>query len=504
MRKRLSFKLFYTMIAAMAFIISCSDDATVLNENELPQVSFIANLDAAGLAATASSTYAHLQTQGLYQRFAYILPDTFSDEMVPSEDANFLPSSEFRITPILDQTALYWTACYNGISRCNFLLRNEEAIRARIGNSDITEADADMALGEARFMRGLFYFFLVKRYGGVPLELDEETPLTGIPRSSVDETYAAIISDLQQATQLLPTKETLAAEDIGRATRGAALGMLGKVFLQRGMHAEARQVLSEITGYTLLPREQYRDNFNDGGEFNDESMFEVIFTGEDAMDQRWNANGVGLGEVTFHAQEYTGWGNARPSQKMIDEYEPDDHRLADHILLPGDTFGAADDQVNTNGNLWFKFSQLYENDATTDFGATNARVLRFSDVVLMQAEVENALGNDAAAIDFLNQLRTRSELPLYGSAEMDSRGFPVTTPAEVFNAIVHERMVELSAEQSRFDDLIRWNLDAQELAVDDNGFPRGYSPDIHRLMPIPQTEIDTNDALTTADQNPGF
>lgn len=491
----------YLLATIMILVASCDDDAVVLNTNEISQPLFFETLDAAGLASAANATYAHMQTEGLYQRFGYILPDTFSDEMVPSGDPNFLPSYEYRITPELNQTALLWTQCYNGIARCNFILKNEQLIKDRIGKSNLTEAEVDNRLGEARFMRGMFYFLLVKRYGGVPLQLEEETPLSGIPRNSEDEVYTTIINDFQLASQLLYEKS---ATENGRATRGAALGMLGKVYLHREMYPEAQAALGQISGYSLLPRENYRDNFNESGEFNDESMFEVVFNGDAENNAQWNANGEGVGEVTFHAQEYSGWGNARPSQKMIDEFEVDDHRRTDAILQDGDTFGPANDQVHNNGNIWFKFSQLYENNTIVPEGPTNARILRYADVILMQAEVEHRMGNDAQAIIFLNQLRERSELPLYGSAEMDARGYPVNTSEEVFNAIVHERMVELCAEQHRFDDLVRWGLDAQELAVDDNGAPRGYNPDVHRFIPIPQVEIDTNEQIGPEDQNPGY
>ena len=87
---------------------------------------------------------------------------------------------------------------------------------------------------------------------------------------------------------------------------------------------------------------------------------------------------------------------------------------------------------------------------------------------------------------------------------MDSRGYPVNNPDQIFEALMHERMIELCAEQQRYDDLKRWNMDGSEITVDDNGTNRGYNADIHRLMPIPQTEIDANASMTPADQNPGY
>ena len=97
---------------------------------------------------------------------------------------------------------------------------------------------------------------------------------------------------------------------------------------------------------------------------------------------------------------------------------------------------------------------------------------------------------------------------------MDARGFPVNTPDQIFNAIVHERFVELSGEQQRFDDLVRWNLDDLELSIfPDANFnnpdeslrvTRNYDPNVHRVMPIPQNEIDSNTAIGPGDQNPGY
>ena len=144
----------------------------------------------------------------------------------------------------------------------------------------------------------------------------------------------------------------------------------------------------------------------------------------------------------------------------------------------------------------------------------NVRIMRYADVILMQAEVEMNLGNDQAAIDFLNQIRDRVGMPRYGTATMDARGIPENTPDQKIDAIVQERFVELSGEQQRFDDLVRWNLDDLELSIfPDANFnnpdeslrvTRNYDPNVHRVMPIPQNEIDSNTAIGPGDQNPGY
>ena len=110
----------------------------------------------------------------------------------------------------------------------------------------------------------------------------------------------------------------------------------------------------------------------------------------------------------------------------------------------------------------------------------------------MAAEAENEVGGDPVAL--LNQVRTRAEMPLYGSADMNPT-FPVTTSAEIFAAIVHERRVELAGEQTRFPDLLRWNMMSLIPA-----FQAGK----HEVLPIPQAEIDTNLSINSSDQNTGY
>lgn len=489
--------IFFTFIILTS--ISCTEDVSLENPNQLTEDTFFESLQQ--IEAAANGSYAQLQSSGLYQRFGYILPDSFSDEMESGGDANFITSWSFQLTPTTPQVDLYWTTCYRGIAACNFLLGGEAKMRERLaaGGVDFTEADVNDAIGQGKFLRALYYFHLVRRFGGVPLITNNKNALD-IPRSGEEEVWGLIKSDLRSATVNLFEK---GMTEEGRATKGAAQGLLGKVYLFNQQYDSAKFYLDQITGYSLLPLEDYNDNFNESGEFNDESMFEVVYTGEQDGSQ-WDQNGRGLGEVTWHAQEYTGWANIIPSQKMIDEFEEDDPRLESSVLETGDSHGPGNAFTWGGGRVWYKFSQLYENEQTQENGDTNARLLRYADVVLMKAEAELRLGNSTMAVNYLNMIRDRVQLPRYGTDEMDSRGYPVNNPDQIFEALMHERMIELCAEQQRFDDLIRWNLDNGEITVDDDGTDRGYNPEIHRLMPIPQTEIDANANMTPADQNPGY
>lgn len=117
----------------------------------------------------------------------------------------------------------------------------------------------------------------------------------------------------------------------------------------------------------------------------------------------------------------------------------------------------------------------------------------------MMAEVENELDNPGVAIGYMNEVREKAStnMPLYRTQAMEAI-YPVSTKAEIFDAIVHERMVELSGEQVRYNDLIRWYIAVDVLSQ--FGFVKGKDG----LFPILQNEIDANEVLTNADQNPAY
>ena len=274
-----TFKISKAVVAILVMVlsVSCNDDVAVKNTNDLSRDSFFESL--AQIEASANAAYAQLQNVGLYQRYGYILPDTFSDESQSGGDPNFVTSFTFSLTPSLEQVTRYWNNCYNGIGACNFIIEGEETMRSRLTTSNFTEADIEDDVGQAHFLRGLYYYMLVKRYGGVPLLLQSEATITPEPRATVDAVYDVIIDEFKLASQLLYSK---GATENGRATSGAALGMLGKVYLHREMYREAQEAFGAIpdTQYELLPLEDYHDNFNESGEYNDESLFEVSFNGD--------------------------------------------------------------------------------------------------------------------------------------------------------------------------------------------------------------------------------
>ena len=209
----------------------------------------------------------------------------------------------------------------------------------------------------------------------------------------------------------------------------------------------------------------------------------------------WNSNssGEGANEVTFRGQEYgfNDWFNAYPNPELLDEYEDGDIRYDETFYFVGDTFagGVIEEIPLERRAAWRKYQNYYKEANEDQASGINFKVIRYADVLLMMAEAENALGNQSAAIGYINQVRERAELaPL----SMD------LSQTAVFDAIVHERMVELAGEQVRFPDLVRWGL-ADELLS-----PFGFQAGKNEIWPIPNDEISANEGISQGDQNPGF
>jgi starch-binding outer membrane protein, SusD/RagB family len=133
----------------------------------------------------------------------------------------------------------------------------------------------------------------------------------------------------------------------------------------------------------------------------------------------------------------------------------------------------------------------------------NYRLWRYADVLLLLAECENEAGNIAAAVGYLNQVRARPSvnMPLYGSAAMNTAGFPVTSKAEVFKAVQHERQIELCGEEIRNIDILRWRKNGKLTGPDPISY---FQANKYEFLPIPQSEFNTNPKITAADQNPGY
>ncbi|MBN1143774.1 MAG: RagB/SusD family nutrient uptake outer membrane protein [Bacteroidales bacterium] len=535
------------VLGALA-INSCDADKLELkNPNDLsPETYFTTD---AQLQSAVNSIYGSLQTTSLYNRHMWFGLDNMSHETSGNTqlEADKREYLDFTFNASHGAIEGFWESCYRGINKANFVINNVEKI-ALIPESVTPQERKDKFIGEAKFMRALYYFMLVNRYGRIPIY--EIAPADNVGKArctDVAEVWELIERDLVDATTLLLNK---ADEELGRATKGAAWALLGKARLYQEKYQSALDAFNEIEGYSLEP--VFSNNFREETENGVESLFEVQFSREAGYSARWNSDrsDVGLNEACFRDQEYgwRDWFNVYPSDNLTAEYETaadngvkTDPRLGFTIYQNGDTYfggtveiadvttvlGGETEIVTRQG--WNKYHSYYKQANVVDMSSgINMKVIRYADVLLMMAECEanRPSGDLDAAIALMNQVRQRGDvdMPLYDTPEMDAI-YPVGNLTEFMDALEHERKVELAGEQIRFDDLLRWGkLDAfiAQLVSDPNIDPAWdnngdgswlpiteqaglvYSAARNHLWPIPQAEIDRNTNIETTDQNPGY
>ncbi|MDB5245935.1 MAG: RagB/SusD family nutrient uptake outer membrane protein [Segetibacter sp.] len=384
-----------------------------------------------------------------------------------------------------------WSNYYSVITRANNVL------------SKIDKADAAVVknkaqyVGEAKFLRALAYFNLVRIFGDVPMVTTnvsiDEAYLIG--REKVDKVYdEVIVKDLLDAELKLPLK--YAGADVGKATRGAAKAVLGKVYLTRKDFAKAEAKLAEVTtmGYSLLK------NFNDLFDYSkDEHHSEYIFDieyeqgiGEGSIfTTNFSLSFQGAGVLATAMAEMYGLppagGNDQgcPAEGLFAAFNPNDLRK-DITAATGITRNGVFIPISTTGIGSFTKKYLTPIPKANDSRA-NWKVTRYADVLLMYAEALNENGKTGDALTTLNLVRARAGVPAYTNLSQ----------AETREKIYDERRFELYLEGHRWFDLVRTG---RALSVMQ---PFGMKP--HMLVfPIPQNQMEIINNRTVFPQNPGY
>jgi hypothetical protein len=505
----------FAVLAVTVVPVSCKREALdKTNPSALTPANYFKN--AGELIRGVNSIYAILQGNGLVGREYFFLHDLRSDDVASGGGQLETPRNQILIgaqNPANGVINEVWNGLYRAILRANTVINN--APGATDAESELTKR----LVGEAQFLRAWSYMELVTLWGGVPIYTTVATSSADTkPRATEAEVYALIAEDLTAAQLVLPL--SYGSSELGRATKGAAQMLLARAYMNQGDYTNARTELQEMISsnvYRLTP--DYNDNFREENEWNSESVFEIGYstTGDvnwagDGDDPSWGAQ-----ERSTRTQEYSpvGWRNLIPSNSVIAEFESTakgdaktDPRRAYSFHITGDKFNngtetLTDGMVQGNTSIlegattkvsWAKYSLLYkENPGGYKPSGINHRVMRYADALLMMAECENELNNIDAAVDYLNRVRTRGnvQMPPYPTTN-----YPVSTKDQVFAAIVHERRVELAGEQVRNRDILRWRKNGK-ITIDP---VTGFKP----LLPIPQAEIDNNDKINQADQNPGY
>ena len=430
-------------------------------------------------------------TGGLYEQ----------DQNTPRVDLEMLnlPPGNFYIRQL-------YSGLFDGVGRANFVLDGVEKMK------NLDPGVKSLILGQAKFLRAIYYYKLVNYFGGVSLITTQLTASSklDIPRSSADEVWKQIESDLEDAAADLPVSWT--GDDVGRATKGAALGFLVKADLWQKKWADAvtnSESIINLGVYDLLP--DFRSVFLETNENNKEILFATQYS-----DVNNGTEGTNLDVRSAPRgapSEFAGrdaWSNFVPQTNWIKMFETDpagkikDKRYWGVIIGPGEhhqdmpDFVMPLDYPNGYTKTGYIVTKYWQKPAIVKSGV-NAPILRYAEVLLNYAEALNETGRSEDAMAQVNKIRARAGL----------EAKPVDLPQDqVLDAIFYERTMEFIWEptgafsdlnrRGRFLDFIREHrADYVKIHVDD----KPWLKQTPILLPIPQNAWNVNHSLV---QNPGY
>ncbi|WP_018616946.1 RagB/SusD family nutrient uptake outer membrane protein [Segetibacter koreensis] len=405
-----------------------------------------------------------------------------------------------------------WTSCYQIISRSNYFLANYGKVSSLSNDAKATFS------GEVHFLRGIAYALLAETYGGVPIinsviGVDEARKVT---RSTREETWNQAIADYDTAIASLQVD----APEVGRATKGAALGLKMRAYLYQNKYAEVLNVINEIEAlnkYSLFP--SYNGLFQLENENSQEVMFDIQYIGGQLQQGNFFA------WLALPQNSSSGASDPAPTQHIVDAYEmvdgsavdPSnpyqgrDPRLDFTILRPGALFEGkvypTEIKNHTGQRVGFGLRKNVGENVpitTARMSPLNFIVLRYADVLLAKAEalIETNQNIDEA-ISLINRIRTerkdvRITLLPTGLSQVVAR-----------EKLRHERRIEFFGEGINWADIKRWNIGpaiypvevhAADASLIETKFPGGYK-EKDNLLPIPDNERAANPNL---EQNPGW
>lgn len=398
-------------------------------------------------------------------------------------------------TPVNSNLKDVWNWMFAGVNRANYILEFQNKTDFE-GKSQI--------IAEARFLRAYYHFELVKWFGAIPLKGDARFKIgdeKSIPRSPVADVYATIEADLIYASENL----NATASQKGRATKGAALALLGKAYLYQNKFSNAATTLETLIGlqkYSLVS--DYNSIFEAEGENGLESVFEVQYTdiegaGFGCLQCSEGNVAVGFnGPRNYSGTLFTsGFSFNIPTAKIVNAFEVGDKRkevaildIEDWALKTGATYGEGYEHTGYFNRKYIPRKR--STSAAGDLNLTNPnnyRAIRYADVLLMAAEAFNRRtegADDVKARNYLNEVRRRA----FGDNNHDI----TASGAALTDFIWAERRVELVGEGHRFFDLVRIGKAAQEIP--------GFTAGKNELFPIPIEEIQF--ANGNWDQNPNY
>ena len=524
----------YTLafLLGVGTLTSCMDNLDVVNPNQQTTATFGNTAD--DLEECVIAAYNHIRMEGSYARAGYGIDMCRGDEVWNCSQVWYLPFDDLN-APITDGIVWWpWREWYYTINVCNFIL-------SRTGEDDSQLSERMRRVkGQALFIRGLSYYNLAGYYQNPPLVTSYETysSLDGLygANSTYDEVLDQVEADFLEAIDLLPSRDEGGEWAGGRATCGAAAGYYARTLMVRHKFSEALTVLEDIINgqygsYRLV--DNYGDNFREGSAYenNDESLFEIQFLdyGSQGTDEEWtpvntssNATQAQAIESNCAPGEFGGWADLAASPWLyhlfkaerttdggldprlywtLGTYEPEwdgfeygnvaytQELSANDTIYVNSIYGGIPIAKNTNLR-----TGLYSTVTTGLRCGINLRLMRYSDVLLRAAECEND-GPTQRAIDWINEVRNRADLPDLQLADFN-------TADKLFEQIANvERPKEFGCEFGRGFDLIRWGFfydNGRLQQLKEHGTFRRSVDGSKLLLPVSYSNIATDSELKSS------
>jgi hypothetical protein len=402
-----------------------------------------------------------------------------------TDQPDFQKTDAFALNDSNSVSIALWTKYAEGIRRSNYLIE--------ASNND----SSDMLLynAEGKFLRAYFCFDLVRTFGEFALDIN--TPYN---RSSISNIYTQIENDLLSAIPNLPEVSELTNNTIDFVTKGAAIGLLGKVYLYQEKWTQANEQFEIIINskkYSLLTF--YEDVWRADNKHSNESLFEIPYTDQYPMD--WNGHNKGNFDVFAMGIRGTiggivtpdyiaGFGFCKITEQLANAYifRHDNVRFNSTIINANDLIENGAEIFDTyeyTGYYNRKYSaNTIDEPQNSKMFAHNEIVLRYADILLMNAEALYRLGNETDALIMINKVRNRVNL-----ASLN------TTGTALFDSIMVERRLELALEGNRFFDLVRWGKDVEVLGE------LGYKAEKNKNWPYPFINDPDNSTETIVCNN---
>lgn len=475
----------------------------------------------ATISEAVTATYGLLLYKGLYSRDFYYLIDLTGNEAEADAPllGDVLQLHDYSYGANHAQINDLWSTAYKMTFRANLVIDKAAKITPA---TDAEKQKLAQYVSEAYFLKAYAEFLLVTLWGRVPIRKDyEQNSEFYLPRASTQESWKQVESDLTNAIGGLPVAYANTASDLGRVTKGAAIALLGKAYLFQKKYAEAAGQFELLTkapyAYDLVGN--LDELFTKSPVKNPETIFDVPHKewggwAEGSpyyMFGSQEGSGSGKNTLTGRAMEYgwNDWRNVFISDAAVKAFTYKDEAGKTYVdpraakTFYGDKASGGDltycDKCaagakpypfaeNGNGYRWRKYEPYeYKEKAELPQSDINSQIIRYADVLLMLAECQVNIGKTVDALSWINKVRARSGAFAYTT---------LGSKDEAMNKIMLERQLELSGEQVRWFDLIRWGIAKQTLNAEKKAkYPNSNQPffqDKHVLFPIPLTEKITN------------